>query len=86
MHQFDLLYMPSNMLYGNKYKYILSGIDTISRYKVTGPLKVKQVKGVAEIITNIYMVGLLIYPLRYSSMIMAVSSSLESLSCWRSME
>ena len=27
MHQFDLLYMPSDTLYGNKYKYILSGID-----------------------------------------------------------
>ena len=25
MHQFDLLYMPSDTLYGNKYKYILSG-------------------------------------------------------------
>ena len=23
MHQFDLLYMPSDTLYGNKYKYIL---------------------------------------------------------------
>ena len=27
MHQFDLLYMPSDTLYGNKYKYILVGID-----------------------------------------------------------
>ena len=25
MHQFDLLYMPLDTLYGNKYKYILSG-------------------------------------------------------------
>ena len=25
--QFDLLYMPGDKLYGNKYKYILSGID-----------------------------------------------------------
>ena len=33
MHQFDLLYMPSGKLYGNKYKYILSGIDAASRYK-----------------------------------------------------
>ena len=24
MHQFDLLYMPSDTLYGNKYKYILA--------------------------------------------------------------
>ena len=35
MHQFDLLYMPSDTLYGNKYKYILAGIDAASRYKVT---------------------------------------------------
>ena len=39
MHQFDMLYMPSDTLYGNKYKYILAGIDAASRYKVTiGPL------------------------------------------------
>ena len=37
MHQFDLLYMPSDTLYGNKYKYILAGIDAASRYKVTRP-------------------------------------------------
>ena len=35
MHQFDLLYMPSDMLYGNKYKFNLSGINVASRYKVT---------------------------------------------------
>ena len=27
MHQFDLLYMPSDTLYGNQYKNFLSGID-----------------------------------------------------------
>ena len=32
MHQFDLLYMLSDTLYGNKYKYILAGIDAASRY------------------------------------------------------
>ena len=31
MHQFDLLYMPSDTLYGSKYKYILARIDTASR-------------------------------------------------------
>ena len=35
MHQFDLLYMPSDSLYGSKYKYILAGTDAASRYKVT---------------------------------------------------
>ena len=29
MNQFDLLYMPSDTLYGNKYKYILSRINVI---------------------------------------------------------
>ena len=41
MHQFDLLYMPSDSLYGNKYKYILAGIDAASRYKVARPLRTK---------------------------------------------
>ena len=33
MHQFDLLYMPSDTLYGNKYKYILAGIDALQDKK-----------------------------------------------------
>ena len=57
MHQFDLLYMPSDTLYGNKYKYILAGIDAASRY-----LRTKQAKDVAEMIANIYKVGPLTYP------------------------
>ena len=48
MQQFDLLHMPSDSLYGSKYKYILAGIDAASRYKVTSPLRTKQVKDVAE--------------------------------------
>ena len=27
IHQSDLLYMPTDTLYGNEYKYILSGIN-----------------------------------------------------------
>ena len=46
MHQFDLLYMPSDTLYGNKYKYTLFRIDVASRYKVA----------------DIYKVGPLTYP------------------------
>ena len=57
MHQFDILYMPSDTLYGNKYKYILSGIDAASRYKVAGPMRTKQAKDVAEMIADIYKVG-----------------------------
>ena len=57
MHQFDLLYMPSDTLYGNKYKYILAGIDAASRYKVVRPVRTKQAKDVAEMIADIYKVG-----------------------------
>ena len=62
MHQFDLLYMPSDTLYGNKYKYILAGIDAASRYKVARPLKTKQGRDVAEMIADIYKVRPLKYP------------------------
>ena len=62
MHQFDLLYMPSDTLYGNKYKYILARIDVTSRFKVAKPLKTKQVRDMAEMIVNIYKVGPLTYP------------------------
>ena len=56
MHQFDLLYMLSDTLYGNKYKYILAGIDAVSRYKVTRPLRTKQARDVAKMIADIYKV------------------------------
>ena len=62
MHQFDLLYMPGDILYGNKYKYILSRINVASRYKVARPLRTKQAKDMADMIANIYKVGPLIYP------------------------
>ena len=58
MHQFDLLYMPSDSLYGSKYKYILAGIDAASRFKVARPLRTKQARDVADI----YKVGPLKYP------------------------
>ena len=38
-HQFDILHMPYNVFEGNKYKYILTGIDVTLRYKVVRPLK-----------------------------------------------
>ena len=62
MHHFDLLYMPSDSLYGSKYKYILAGIDAASRYKVARPLRTKQARDVAEMIADIYKVGPLKYP------------------------
>ena len=36
-HQFDVVYMLHNLFEGNKYKYILTGFDVASRYKVTRP-------------------------------------------------
>ena len=65
MHQFDLLYIPSDTLYGNKYKYIPAGIDAASRYKVARPLRTKQARDVAEMIADIYKVGPLTYPKRF---------------------
>ena len=62
MHQFDLLYMPSDTLYGNKYKYILAGIDATSRFTVVRPLRTKQARDVAEMIADIYKVSPLTYP------------------------
>ena len=62
MHQFDLLYMPLDTLYGNKYKYILVGIDAASRFKVARLLRTKQARDVAEMIADIYKVGPLMYP------------------------
>ena len=62
MHQFDLLYMPSDSLYGSKHKYILAGIDAASRYEVARLLRTKQARDVAEMIADIYKVGPLTYP------------------------
>ena len=62
MHQFDLLHMPSDSLYGSKYKYILAGIDAASRFNVERPLRPEQVRDVAEMLADIYKVGPLTYP------------------------
>jgi len=62
LHHFDLLYMPGDKLYGNKYKYILSGIDVASRYKIARPLRTKQAKEVAEMLNDIYKGAPLTFP------------------------
>ena len=62
MHQFDLLYMHSDTLYGYECKYILAGIDATSRFKVARPLRTKQARDVAEMIADICKVGPLTYP------------------------
>ena len=53
-HQFDILYMPHNLFEGNTYKYILTGIDVASRYKVARPLKTKKSSEVAFVLEAIY--------------------------------
>ena len=62
MYQFNLLYMPSDTSCGNKYKYILSGIDVASRYKVARTMRMKQAKDVADMIADICKVGSVTYP------------------------
>ena len=53
-HQFDILYMPHNVFKGNTYKYILTGIDVASRFKVARPLKTKKSNEVALELKAIY--------------------------------
>ena len=53
-HQFDLFYMPHNLFEGNTYKYILTGIDIASRYKVARPLRTKKSNEVAFLLEAIY--------------------------------
>ena len=61
MHQFDLLCMPSDTLNGNKYRYILAGIDVASRYNVARLLRTKQAADIATMIADIYKVEALTY-------------------------
>ena len=56
-HQFDLLYIPHNFFEGNTYKYILTGIDVASRYKVSRPLRTKKSSEVAFVLEVIYKKG-----------------------------
>ena len=56
-HQFDLLYMPYNLFEGNIYKYIFTGIDVTSRYKVARPLRTKKSSEVAFVLEAIYKKG-----------------------------
>ena len=62
MYQSDLLYVPTDTLYGNEYRYILSRINVASRHKVTRPLRTKQVTDAVDMIAHIYKAGPLTYP------------------------
>ena len=57
-HQFDLVHMPGDVLYGSKYKYILSGlsgylIDLAWRYKIARPLRTKKASDVVFLLKDI---------------------------------
>ena len=56
-NQFDLLYMSHNHFKGNTYKYVLTGIDVASRYKVARPLWTKTSSEVAFALEAIYKKG-----------------------------
>ena len=56
-HQFDLFYMPHNLLEGNTYKYTLTGIDVASRYKFARLLRMKKSSEVAFVLEVIYKKG-----------------------------
>ena len=53
-HQFDLLYMPGNTTEGNKYNYILMGLNVASRYKVARPLTTTKASNVAFVLQEVY--------------------------------
>ena len=56
-HQFDLLYIHHNLVEGNTYQYILTGIDVSSRYKVARPSRTKKSSEVAFVLEVIYKKG-----------------------------
>ena len=57
IHQFDTLYVPSNVVYGNEYKYILTDVDVASSYKVARALRNKKAADVAFALEAIYKKG-----------------------------
>ena len=56
-HQFDLLYMRHIVFEGNTYKYILTGVDVASRYKVPRPLRTKKLSKITFVLEAIYKKG-----------------------------
>ena len=56
-HQFDLLSMPHYLFEGNTYKYILTGVDVASRYKVPKALRTKKLSEVVFVLEAIYKNG-----------------------------
>ena len=56
-HQFDLVQIPHNFFEGNTYRYLLSGVDVASRFKVAEPLTIKKSSEVAFVLEVINKKG-----------------------------
>ena len=56
-HLFDILYIPHNLFEGNTYKYILTGINVASRYKVARARKTNKSSEVGFALEAIYKKG-----------------------------
>ena len=81
-HQFYLVYMPHNLFEGNTYKYILTGVNVSSRYKVARPLRTKKSSEVAVVLEAIYKKGVTCSNIqRFSSVIIVVDLKMKLQSC-----
>ena len=47
--------MPHDKFQGSTYKYILTGVDVASRYKVAKPLRMKKASDVAFLLKTMYV-------------------------------
>ena len=55
--QFDIFDTPHNLFEGNTYKYILTGINVASRFKVARPVKTKKSSEVVFVLEATYKKG-----------------------------
>ena len=53
-HQFDILYVHHSVFEANTYKYILTGVDVASRYKVVRPLRTTKASETAFVLKAIF--------------------------------
>ena len=80
-HQFDLLYMPHNVFEGNTYKYILTGVDVPSRFKVGRPVRTKKSGEVAFVLEAINKMVTCSNIQRFSSVIIGVNLQMKLQRC-----
>ena len=56
-HHYNLFYIPHNAFEGNKYNYMLRGVDVASKYKVARVLESKKASKVTFVLEAIYKRG-----------------------------